>query len=312
MEHVVAADLIGAVGEAVRVLVGGRLQQQLRRVGRPACEHDDVARNPLLGPVPLDDHLGDGCAVPVRLEPDDLRVRQKRDVRVLEGRPNAEHLGVGLRVHETREAVTRRTTDARAERWVRLVEHDPARRVERPVAGRREVVGELLDPRLVRHGGVRIGRARRRLRRILAAGAVHVVVLLRERVVRLQLVVRDRPRRRDAIVVAKLAEVLFAQPVQRRAVELGRASDEVVHPRLEGLAARVVPRIRRDVAVVHEHVLVRPVLRLARQPIAALEEQDALARGGEVARKRAAAGAAADDDDVVALHLVLLGPRIGQ
>ena len=46
-----------------------------------------------------------------------------------------------------------------AERHVRLVEHDPARRVERVVPGRREVVGELLDPRLVRHGR-EAGRAR--------------------------------------------------------------------------------------------------------------------------------------------------------
>ena len=54
-------------------------------------------------------------AVPavVRLEPDDLRVRQQRDVRVLERRPHAEHLGVGLRVHEAREAVAGGAADAR-------------------------------------------------------------------------------------------------------------------------------------------------------------------------------------------------------
>ena len=37
-------------------------------------------------------------------------------------------------------------------------------------------------------------------------------------------------------MVAQLAEVLLAQAVERRAVELGRAADEVVHLRLEGLA----------------------------------------------------------------------------
>ena len=231
---------------------------------------------------------------------------------MLEGRPHAEHLGVGLRVDEAREAVAGRAADAGRERRVRLVEHDPARRVERPVAGCREVVGELLDPRLVRHGGMRVGRARRRLGRVLAARAVDVVVLLCERVVRLQLVVGDRPGRRDAVVMLQLAEVLLAKPVQGGAVHLRRSTDEVVDTGLEGLAARVVPRVRRDVAVVHEHVLVRPVLRLARQPVAALEEQDALARRREVACERAAARAAADDDDVVALHLVLLGQRVGQ
>ena len=187
-----------------------------------------------------------------------------------------------------------------AERRVRLVEHDPARRVERVVAGRREIVRELLDPRLVGDGGMRVRRARRRLGRVLAAGAVHLVQLLGERVVRLQLVVGDRPGRRDAVVVAELAEVLLAEPVERRAVELRRASDEVVDPRLERLALLVVPGVGRDVAVVHEHVLGRPVLRLARQPVAALEQEDPLARGGEVPRERAAARAGADDDDVVA------------
>ena len=101
----------------------------------------------------------------------------------------------------------------------------------------------------------------------------------------------------------QLAEVLLAEPVQRRAVELRRAADEVVDTRLEGLAARVVPRVRRDVAVVHEHVLVRPVLGLARQPVAALEQEDALARRGEVASQRSAARAGPDDDHVIGVHL---------
>ena len=89
------------------------------------------------------------------------------------------------------------------------------------------------------------------------------------------------------------------QAVERGAVELGRAADEVVDLRLERLPVRVVPGVRRDVAVVDEDVLREPVLRLAREPVAALEQQDALARGREVPGERAAAGAGADDDDVV-------------
>ena len=103
-------------------------------------------------------------------------------------------------------------------------------------------------------------------------------------------------------MVPELAEVLFAHPVQRRAVELGGAADVVVHLRLEGLAVGVVPGVRRDVAIVDEHVPGGPVLRLARQPVAALEQQDPLARGSEMARERAAARAAADDDHVVVAH----------
>src|SRR6059058_291875 len=86
-------------------------------------------------------------------------------------------------------------------------------------------------------------RARWRLGRILAARAVHVVGDFGLLVVRLEVLVGDRPCRRAAIAVAKLAEVLGAKPVQRGAVELRRAADAVVHLRLERLVVLVVPRV---------------------------------------------------------------------
>ena len=241
------------------------------------------------------------------VEPDDLRVRQQRDVRVLERRPHAEHLGVGL-------ARGRGTGSRRRSRSGRRCCRacSPRRAGSRtargtggsPAAARSS--RELLDPRLVGDRRVRVRRARRRLGRVLAAVAVHLVELLGQRVVRLDLVVGDRPRGRDAVVVAELAEVLLAQPVERRAVQLGRAADEVVDTGLERLALVVVPGVGRDVAVVHEHVVGRPVLRLAREPVAALEQQDPLAGRREVAGERAAARAGADDDHVVAVHWSLL------
>ena len=165
-----------------------------------------------------------------------------------------------------------------------------------------EVIGELLDARLVRYGGVRIGAAGGRFGGVLGAGAVHFVELLGPGVVGLHRLVGDWPGGGDAAVVAQLAEVLFAHPVERGAVELGGAADVVVDLRLEGLAGAVIPGVRRDVAVVHEHVSGRPVGGLTGQPTAALEQQDALAGWREVARERAPAGAAADDDDVVGVH----------
>jgi hypothetical protein len=181
--------------------------------------------------------------------------------------------------------------------------------MERPVAGGREVVGELLDPWLVRHGWMRVRRAGRGLCRILSPCTMHVVVLLCERVVGLELVVGDRPGRRDAVVVLQLAEVLLAQAVQRRAVQLRGTADVVVNSRLKGLAAGVVPRVRRDVAVVHEHVLVRPVRELARKPVTALEEQDALPGRREMAGKCSAARAGPDDDHVVGVHYEISSSR---
>ena len=99
-------------------------------------------------------------------------------------------------------------------------------------------------------------------------------------------------------MVLELAEVLAPQPVERRAVELRLAADVVVDPGLEALALLVVPRVRRHVPVLDEHLVGVPVLDLARQPVAALEDEDPLARRREVPGQRAAAGAAADDDDV--------------
>ena len=171
----------------------------------------------------------------------------------------------------------------------------------RPAASRSSC--ELLDARLVRDGRKRVRPARRPLGRVLPARTVHLVELLGQRVVRLELVVGDRPRGRDAVVVGELPEVPGAQPVERRPVELGRPADEVVDLRLERLALLVVPGVLGHVAVVDEDVVGEPVGRLARQPVAALEQQDPLAGRRQVPRQRAAAGAAADDDHVVALHL---------
>src|SRR3954452_3952004 len=99
--------------------------------------------------------------------------------------------------------------------------------------------------------------------------------------------------------MAELAEVLASEAVQRGAVELRLAADVVVDPGLECLAALVVPGIRRHVPVLDEDLFGVPVLDLARQPVATLEDQDPLARRREVTGERPAACAAADDDHVV-------------
>jgi len=69
--------------------------------------------------------------------------------------------------------------------------------------------------------------------------------------------------------------------------------------RLERVRVSVVPRLGRDVAAVDEHVLSAPVVRLARQPVAALEQQDALPRWRQTVYQRATAGTAADHDHIV-------------
>ena len=89
VEHVVPADLVGAVGEPVRVLVRRRQEQELRRVRGAAGEHDEVGLVALELAVALDDDRADGGTARLGLELDRLCIRQQRrrsDARVRAGR----------------------------------------------------------------------------------------------------------------------------------------------------------------------------------------------------------------------------------
>src|SRR5690606_4929764 len=109
---------------------------------------------------------------------------------------------------------------AGTEGHVRLVEHDPAGRVERMVTSRGQVVGELLDAWFVADGRMRILRADRWFGRILAVETVDLVELLGLRVVGLHLLVPYGPGRRNPVVVMQDAEVFGAQPEEGGSVEL--------------------------------------------------------------------------------------------
>ena len=213
-------------------------------------------------------------------------------------------------MHQAREAVAGRAPDAGAGGPVRLVQQDPARRVERVVAGLGQRVGDPLDPRLVRHRRPWILPRRRALGRILAVIAVHLVQPLRLGVPGLELGVADRPGRGDAVDVLDLAEVLRAQPVQRRAVHLGGAADEIVHLRLERGAVTVVPGIGRDVRPVDEHRPRVPVPQFPGEECAALQQQDPLPGRRERVRQRAAARAGPDHDDVEVLRHDILPVKL--
>src|SRR4029453_19211003 len=137
---------------------------------------------------------------------------------------NAQTPGGGLRVQRARGAVAIPASDADAVGRCGLVTQDPAGSVEGVMAGGREVVRELLDPRLVGEGRERIRRTRGGVGRLLAPCAPDLVEVLGLRVVRLHVRVVDRPGGRDAIMVVQLAEVLLSQAVERRPVELRGSS----------------------------------------------------------------------------------------
>src|SRR6516165_10074192 len=117
--------------------------------------------------------------------------------------------------------------------------------MEWAVAGLLEVLGELLDARLVGHRRIREPARARRFCRVLAGLPVDQVELLGLGVVRLEIRIGDRPRRRYAPIVLDLLEVALAQPEQDRPKELRVATDEVLLVRLERLAVLVVPDLTR-------------------------------------------------------------------
>ena len=112
VEHVVAPDLVGAVGETVGVPVVGRRQEQLGGVGGPARHDHHIRGEPQALASVIDFHFGDGGAGGIGVQPQDRRVGQHRDVRVLQRRADAMDLGVGLGV-QAGKGSRRRTRTAR-------------------------------------------------------------------------------------------------------------------------------------------------------------------------------------------------------
>jgi hypothetical protein len=274
-------------------------QQQRGRVDGAGGDDDDGGGIFLDGAVAAHDHARDLAAGGARLQTLDIGASEQGGVRMRERRVHADHVRVRLRAHEAGMAVASRAPDARASLRLALVQHDAERNVEGAKPLSSEVVGELLDARLVADGRMRVRIARRRIRRIDTALAVHLVEALGAPVVRLEVLVGDRPGGGHTVVVLQLAEVLSAHAGERRAVELGVAADPVVGVRMELASVAVAPRFLRVVLAVHVDGARGPVVPLARHVAAALQEQDPLARRGQRVEEGAAAGARPDDDHVV-------------
>src|SRR5438105_15381622 len=104
------------------------------------------------------------------------------------------------------------------------------------VAGRRQVVEEPLNARLVGDRLARVRSAGGRLGLIPAPQPVDVIHLLGSCVIRLQLFVGNRPGRGDAVVMAERAEILPSEAIQGGAEQLGGAANEITRVRLKRAA----------------------------------------------------------------------------
>src|SRR2546427_13177221 len=140
---------------------------------------------------------------------------------MLESGVDAEHLGVRFRIDETGMSVARLAANAAAGSGVPLVQHHPKGDVERLEPQTGEIVAELLNTRLMTDRRMRIRSTGRRIRGILFPAALHLGGLACLPVIRLPVLVRDRPRGRETVPMLDLPEVLPTEAEQRRAVELG-------------------------------------------------------------------------------------------
>lgn len=304
MTHVVPADDAGCVGKAVRMARVGRAQQQGGRIdGAPGDDHDVSRIRFQLGAGARMNrgYLSSRCA---GFEAFDKAAGAQRDVAAVERRSHANHFGIGFGVQQARKAVAGSAFDA----WTRLrpgfIEPQCERQRKRLLTRALEVFEKFRDNRLMRDRWMVVFGIARRLRRIAAALAVDLIQALGGEVVRRQIGIAYRPRRRQTILVLRLAEVAFAQPKQRRAVHLGIAADAVMGRRHECASAAVQPFFASLVAIADENSVRTPIFGFTRQIVAALQHQYAFPRGCQPPCRRRATGAAADDDDVIAAGLV--------
>src|SRR5262252_8697493 len=134
----------------------------------------------------------------------DERIGEERDVRVLENRLDADDLRIGLAVDQARITVESIATDAGAgvqRLAVLFVEQHAERQREWMMALPHQGVMELLDARLVRDRRAGIRSACRRFGRVDPMLAMYLVEVLGFAIVRLEILICERPSRGSAAVM---------------------------------------------------------------------------------------------------------------
>jgi hypothetical protein len=292
VHHVVAPHQPRRVGQPVGVRAGGRAQQQQRRVHRAAGDDVGLGGHGLALPFALDFDADDAFAAQVGQHAQRFGARPQRDAGFpapgarsrrpprpwpAPGRGSRRRScsGCSARPRAGRCPWADGTDAARWRAAVRPARRWPAR-AARPGRVRRERGGSVGS----------------------SPGSPWTVDFLGAAVVGLQVVVADGPGWRCPAFMLERAEILPAQAGQRGAVDFGVAAHEVMDARLEGLAVGAVPGLVRLVALLVEDDLRLPVLRLLRQIVPALDEEDAQPAVAQRIGQRAAARARADDDEV--------------
>ena len=195
VEHVVAAHLVGAVGQAPGVLVIGRHQQQPGRIGGTTTHHHHITPHGHRLTIPLQQHGLHAAARGIGLQTTHLGPGQQRHIRSSQGRPHTEHIRVGFGVHQTGEAIAAITPAATAKGHVGLIQHHPGRGMEGMQPCQSQIIHQLLDAGLMGHRRMGIGTTAGGLGGIFPPLAMHVIHLLGPLVIGLEVAVAQGPGR---------------------------------------------------------------------------------------------------------------------
>src|SRR5262249_28939703 len=302
--HVAPPHDIRAVGKPTRMLVIGGAQQKRGGVDRAARHDDNVRRVRGDGPVLPDYNTGNFAAGCAGLEPLDIGVCHQPHVGIFQRRIYTEHLRIGLCIDQAWEAIAGVTSNALARMRVFFVEHHTERRMEGPQPSGGRILGQLLDAGLMTYRRMRRRSACGRVGGIFTALAVNVIPMLRLSVIRFQLVVLDRPRRRNSPVVFDGTEILAPKPEQRRAIKFRIAANAVVGVGVEWIAVSIVPDFFGLVFALNVYGAGAPVVLLAGHVVTAFQQENPLACRRQLAGESSATRARADDDHVIMTLMV--------
>ena len=291
MAHVVAPDLVAAVGEALGCDgIGGSEEDGGRVYGAGGEDDDSGAQGALIGV-----HTFHALAVGIAQQAQDTMASEQANVGVRQGGGDAADFGIAFGVQQAREAVTGGATHAGAMGGVFLValEGEGEGKGVQPhipqflLQGRED--GFMAEGRkgkgaAGRFQGVGTG---------LTVGEVPGLGLV---IVGREIGVSDRPSGGEAVAMAARQEVFYASAQNGGPVELGVAPHMVAGYGGKWLARAVAPLFVGVVAVFGKDGAGIPVAPFAGEVVAAFEDEEGQSRGSEGAGQGAATGAAADDD----------------
>ncbi len=154
-----AADYVGAIGEAGGMLVIGGAQQQRGGIDGSGADYHDVASVAFDRAMALDHNCFYFPAGFAGFQFRNMRVGQQLHVGMLQRGIDGANLRVGLGVNQARKTIACAALDAGTFARIIFIEHDAERHGKRIEAPGFEVFVQMLNALFVGHSRIRIRRA---------------------------------------------------------------------------------------------------------------------------------------------------------